>query len=76
MSDTRNAKRNGDLGPKLLAARKRAGLGREKVAAQLDPPVSSKTIERWEEPGKVYTRIERRRFYLTQFEELYGEKLR
>lgn len=51
-------------------------MGREKVAAQLDPPVSSKTIERWEEPGKVYTRIERRRFYLAQFEELYGERLR
>jgi DNA-binding transcriptional regulator YiaG len=38
----------------LRAARERKGYSREWVAAQLDPPVSSKTIERWEErPEKV-----------------------
>jgi DNA-binding transcriptional regulator YiaG len=32
----------------LLGRRKALGLSRERVAAQLDPPVSSKTVERWE----------------------------
>ena len=32
----------------LREAREETGLSRERVAAQLNPPVSSKTIERWE----------------------------
>ena len=28
--------------------RERLGLARERIAAQLDPPVSAKTLERWE----------------------------
>lgn len=32
----------------LRTARDRLGLSRERVAAQLDPPISSKTLERWE----------------------------
>lgn len=32
----------------LRLARDRAGISRERVAAQLDPPISSKTLERWE----------------------------
>jgi DNA-binding XRE family transcriptional regulator len=36
---------------RLRAARDRLGIGREKVAAKLDPPISSKTLERWETPG-------------------------
>jgi DNA-binding XRE family transcriptional regulator len=35
----------------LRRARDRRGLGRERVAGQLDPPISSKTLERWEKPG-------------------------
>lgn len=35
----------------LRQAREAEGRSREKVAAALDPPVSSKTIERWEKPG-------------------------
>lgn len=78
MSDTeKNGRENGgvDLGVCLRAARERAGMGREYVAARLDPPISSKTLERWEVPGAVFQRIDRRRFYLRQFEEMYGEKV-
>jgi DNA-binding transcriptional regulator YiaG len=35
----------------LRLAREKRGLARERVAAQLDPPISSKTLERWETPG-------------------------
>lgn len=35
----------------LRSAREHLGKSRERVAAELDPPVSSKTIERWEKPG-------------------------
>jgi hypothetical protein len=35
----------------LRAARDKKGLARERVAPQLDPPISSKTLERWEKPG-------------------------
>jgi DNA-binding XRE family transcriptional regulator len=35
----------------LRAARERLGYSRERTAAQLDPPISSKTLERWEKPG-------------------------
>lgn len=32
----------------IWAARKAEGLAREKVVRQLEPPVSAKTLERWE----------------------------
>lgn len=35
-------------GQKAWEARDEYGLSREKVAALLDPPISSKTLERWE----------------------------
>lgn len=35
----------------LRQARDRKDLSREKVAVALEPPVSAKTIERWEMPG-------------------------
>lgn len=35
----------------LRVQRDRLGYSRERVAAQLDPPISSKTLERWEKPG-------------------------
>lgn len=41
MSDT-------DSKSALWQAREREGLSREKVARLLDPPVSTKTLERWE----------------------------
>jgi DNA-binding transcriptional regulator YiaG len=37
----------------LRAARDRLGLPRERVAPQLDPPISSKTLERWEAGAEV-----------------------
>lgn len=37
-----------DRKSRLWRARGRTGVSRERIAAQLDPPVSSKTIERWE----------------------------
>lgn len=42
-----------DITP-IRAARQRESLSREKVVRLLDPPVSTKTLERWErEPAKV-----------------------
>lgn len=35
----------------LRQAREARGLARERVAALLEPPISSKTLERWEKPG-------------------------
>jgi DNA-binding XRE family transcriptional regulator len=50
----------------LRAARERKGYSREWVAGRLDPPVSSKTIERWEEhPEKV------KGYRIEQLAELY-----
>ena len=72
MTDTTT---NGDLAAALRTAREHAGLSREKVAGKLDPPVSSKTIERWETPGVTFARIDRRRFYLAQFAALYGTEI-
>lgn len=37
----------------LREARDRTGLSRERVAAQLDPPVSAKTVDRWERGANV-----------------------
>ena len=37
-----------DRKSRLWMSRSRTGLSRERVAALLDPPVTSKTIERWE----------------------------
>lgn len=42
MSDTGTRK------SQIWRRRERVGLARERVAAQLDPPISSKTLERWE----------------------------
>jgi hypothetical protein len=35
-------------GPSIRKARRRTGMGRERVARQLKPPISMKTLERWE----------------------------
>ena len=51
---------------RLRAAREQIGLGREKVAAQLDPPISSKTLERWEAGASV------KRWRLNQLADVYG----
>ena len=51
----------------LRAAREYIGLSREVVARRLDPPVASKTIERWEQPGY---RVKRWR--LRQLAAIYG----
>jgi hypothetical protein len=53
----------------LRAARDQAELSREAVARrpELDPPISSKTLERWEVPG---TRVKRWR--LKQLARIYG----
>lgn len=37
--------------PEMRRARDAKGLARERVAALIDPPISSKTLERWEQPG-------------------------
>ena len=55
----------------LWRVRDDLGLPRERVAAQLDPPVSAKTIERWE---KGVTRAPRWR--LQQLARVYGVKER
>lgn len=57
--------------PSIWRKREQTGLSRERAAAQLDPPVSSKTIERWEHgvtpiPG----------WRKTQLEKLYNDVLR
>jgi DNA-binding transcriptional regulator YiaG len=51
----------------LRAAREYIGLSREVVARRLEPPVASKTIERWEAPG-----YQVKRFRLQQFAAIYG----
>lgn len=46
--------------------RDRVGLSRERVAALLNPPVTSKTIERWEKgvsPLPGHRRVELQRLY-------------
>jgi hypothetical protein len=40
-----------DVRTPLRRERDRIGYSRERVAAQLDPPISSKSLERWEKPG-------------------------
>lgn len=55
----------------LWGAREAMGLSRERVAPQLDPPVSAKTLERWE---KGITPVPRWR--LAQFARLYRVKVR
>jgi ribosome-binding protein aMBF1 (putative translation factor) len=53
----------------LREARDATGLSRERVAAQLDPPISSKTLERWENGATV------KRWRLQQLAEVYGVSL-
>jgi DNA-binding transcriptional regulator YiaG len=55
----------------LRAARDKKGLSRERVCVTLNPPISSKTLERWEEPG--YRVPEWR---LDQLALIYGVKVR
>ena len=62
MSDT-----NGK--PLFWTARERKGFSREEVARLLDPPVSMKTLERWE---KGVTPIKRWR--LEQLARVYGQR--
>lgn len=50
----------------LREARDATGLSRERVAAMLEPPTSSKTIERWEQGGRV------KKWRLVQLAEIYG----
>lgn len=52
----------------LREARDRLGLGRERVAPQLDPPISSKTLERWEAAGADVVDLWR----LRQLAAIYG----
>lgn len=57
----------------LRKARDHKGLPRERVAAQLDPPISSKTLERWESPayiGKVPL------YRMEQLAVIYGQSVR
>jgi transcriptional regulator with XRE-family HTH domain len=63
MSDT-----TGHSSP-LRAAREQAELSREAVTrrSELDPPVSAKTLERWEIPG---ARV--KQFRLQQLARIYG----
>jgi len=52
----------------LRAARDHAELSREAVTRrpELDPPISAKTLERWEAGGRV------KRFRLRQLARIYG----
>lgn len=52
---------------RLRVKRDALGLGREKVAAQLDPPISSKTLERWEDGSSPV-----KRWRLNQLASVYG----
>jgi hypothetical protein len=56
----------------LRAVREELGLAREKVTAQLNPPLSAKTLERWEKNGEIPRRNGSRRVYLPQLARLYG----
>jgi transcriptional regulator with XRE-family HTH domain len=51
----------------LRPVRDRLGLPRERVAAKLDPPISSKTLERWE-AGETKPKLYR----LQQLAVIYG----
>ena len=52
----------------LRRARENSGLTREQVCGQLKPPISYRTLERWEKAGVP----ERRSFWIEQLAELYG----
>jgi ribosome-binding protein aMBF1 (putative translation factor) len=56
-------------GQSLYDARKASGMSRERVAASLKPPVSTKTIERWEGTNAI---ARNRRQRLNQLAKLYG----
>ena len=53
-------------GDKLRMAREAAKLSRERAARALDPPISMKTLERWEGGANV------KRFRLEQLAKIYG----
>ena len=55
-----------DITP-LRAAREHAELSREAVSRRLDPPISMKTLERWERSPVVV-----KRFRLRQLARIYG----
>ena len=50
----------------LRAAREACGLGREHVSRLLDPPISAKTLERWEAGSRV------KQWRLGQLADVYG----
>ena len=56
----------------LRAAREQAELSREAVTRrrELDPPISAKTLERWEQPGYRVKRVR-----LRQLARIYGVTL-
>ncbi len=51
----------------LRLARENAGLGREEVTRLLDPPISAKTLERWEERGRPS-----KPYWLVRLADIYG----
>ncbi len=54
---------------RLRAARDHVGFAREAVCRQLDPPVSTKTLERWEDNPEPLTR---KRWRLVQLAAIYS----
>ena len=57
----------------LRRARERKGFSREHVTRHLEPPISSKTLERWEDPGHS---SQAPGWRLEQLAELYGVDLK
>lgn len=55
----------------LRQARENTGLGRERVAPQLEPAISAKTLERWEKAGGSHVP----RWRLEQLAVIYGVKI-
>lgn len=53
----------------LRAARDECGFSREAVCRQLEPPVSTKTLERWEDDALP---LLRKRWRLIQLAAIYG----
>jgi ribosome-binding protein aMBF1 (putative translation factor) len=61
----------------LRLAREAAGFSRERVAAKLEPPISSKTLERWEKLKTPVPRWQMRQLaalYEVDISSLNGEK--
>jgi transcriptional regulator with XRE-family HTH domain len=56
----------------LRRLREARGLRQEEVASQLVPPMSWRTLHRWEKNGPPYRRDEHRDSWLAQLAERYG----